>query len=86
MTKKLFTQIRNEWKSNLWLLAELLVVSVVLWYVIDNLYCKYAIHSEPLGFDIEHCYKIELSKTEEDETAPKHDEDCLLYTSPSPRD
>ena len=52
MTKKLFTQIRNEWKSNLWLLAELLVVSVVLWYVIDNLYCKYAIHSEPLGFDI----------------------------------
>lgn len=75
MTKKLFTQIRNEWKSNLWLLAELLVVSVVLWYVIDNLYCKYAIHSEPLGFDIEHCYKIELSKTEEDETAPKHDEE-----------
>lgn len=65
MTKKLFTQIINEWKSNLWLLAELLVVSVVLWYVIDNLYCKYAICSEPLGFDIEHCYKIELSEIEE---------------------
>lgn len=74
MTKKLFTQIINEWKSNLWLLAELLVVSVVLWYVIDNLYCQYSIYYEPLGFDIEHCYKIELSKIEEEGTSNKNEE------------
>ncbi len=75
MTKKLFTQIINEWKSNLWLLAELLVVSVVLWYVIDNLYCQYAINSEPLGFNTEHCYKIELSKIEDDGTSSKSEEE-----------
>lgn len=75
MTKKLFTQIINEWRSNLWLLAELLVVSVVLWYVIDNMYCKYAIYSEPLGFDIEHCYKIELSEIEEDGTSLENKEE-----------
>ena len=75
MTKKLFTQIINEWKTNLWLLAELLVVSVVLWYVTDNLYCKYAVYSEPLGFDIEHCYKIELSEIEEDGTSLKKKDD-----------
>ena len=37
MNKKLFTQIRNEWRSNLWLALELLVVSVVMWYIIDLL-------------------------------------------------
>lgn len=31
MNKKLFTQIKNEWRSNLWLITELLLVSVVLW-------------------------------------------------------
>lgn len=33
MNKKLFTQIKNEWRSNLWLVTELLLVSVVLWYI-----------------------------------------------------
>lgn len=37
MTKKLLTQIKNEWLSNLWLVLELLVVSVVMWYVVDYL-------------------------------------------------
>lgn len=34
MNKKLFTQIKNEWRSNLWLVTELLLVSVVLWYIV----------------------------------------------------
>lgn len=34
MTKKLFTQIKNEWRSNTWLALELLVVSVVMWYIV----------------------------------------------------
>ena len=29
MTKKLLVQIKNEWRNNLWLALELLVVSVV---------------------------------------------------------
>ena len=42
MTQKLLTQIKNEWLSNLWLVLELLVVSVVMWYVVDYL------HAPPL--------------------------------------
>lgn len=42
MTKKLLTQIKNEWLSNLWLVLELLVVSVVMWYVVDYLYTRAA--------------------------------------------
>ena len=38
MTKKLLVQIKNEWRNNLWLALELLVVSVVMWFVVDYLY------------------------------------------------
>ena len=58
MNKKLFTQIKNEWRTNLWLAIELLVVSVVMWYITDHLYCKIATYMEPRGFDISHCYGI----------------------------
>lgn len=62
MTKKLLIQIKNEWQSNLWLALELLVVSVVMWYVVDYLYTRAATFLEPRGFDIEHCYLIELGE------------------------
>ena len=62
MTKKLLTQIKNEWLSNLWLALELLVVSLVMWYVVDYLYTRAATYLEPRGFNIEHCYLIELGE------------------------
>ena len=62
MQKKLFTQIRNEWRGNLWLALELLVVSVVMWYIIDLLYCRLATYLEPRGFNTEHCYLIEMGR------------------------
>ncbi len=60
MQKKLLTQIRNEWRSNLWLALELLVVSVVMWYIVDLLYCRVATYLEPRGFDTEHCYLLTM--------------------------
>lgn len=60
MIKKLFIQIKNEWSTNIWLMLELLVVSVVMWYIVDRLYCTIATRLEPKGFDIEHCYLIEM--------------------------
>ena len=60
MNKKLFAQIKNEWRTNLWLGIELLLVSVVMWWVIDNLYCIGATYFEPRGFNVDHCYLIEM--------------------------
>ena len=60
MNKKLLAQIKNEWRTNLWLGIELLLVSVVMWWVIDNLYCIGAIYFEPRGFNVDHCYLIEM--------------------------
>ena len=60
MNKKLLAQIKNEWRTNLWLAIELLLVSVVMWWVIDNLYCIGATYFEPRGFNVDHCYLIEM--------------------------
>lgn len=62
MVRKLITQIYNERVSNLGLLLELLIVSVVLWYVVDNLYCRYVTYMQPMGIDIEHCYSVSLGE------------------------
>ncbi|MDE6110115.1 MAG: ABC transporter permease [Muribaculaceae bacterium] len=65
MNQKLFTQIRNEWRINLWLCIELLVVSVLVWYIVDCVYVNYKVLSEPRGFDVEHCYFINYDAFDE---------------------
>lgn len=77
MQKKLFTQIRNEWRSNLWLALELLVVSVVMWYIVDLLYCRMATRLEPRGFDTEHCYL--LTMRELTDKSPDYRADASTY-------
>lgn len=62
MNKKLFSQIKNEWQTNLWLAIELLLVSVVMWYATDYLYTYTATFLEPRGFNADHCYLIEMAE------------------------
>ena len=62
MNQKIFKQIRCEWRSNVWLCVELLVVSVVLWFVVDFLYVKATLALRPLGFDIENVFSIETTQ------------------------
>lgn len=58
-------QIFNEWRSNWALLAELLIVSSVVWYIVDCTYVLVVRAMEPTGFDITNCYRIEVSEMEE---------------------
>ena len=62
MNKKLFTQIRNEWRSNIWILLELLIGSVVMWFITDYIYVQVSNYKAPRGFDISHCYLIKMGK------------------------
>lgn len=62
MNKKLLRQTMNEWHSNTWLVVELLLVSVLLWFVVDYIYFNIATYVRPMGFDITHCYNIQCSK------------------------
>lgn len=62
MFKKLFTQIKNEWRSNLWLALEMLIVSVVLWFVVDYFYVTIYNYNLPRGFDTSNCYRIGVTQ------------------------
>lgn len=62
MIKHLFTIIRNEQKSNLWLICELFLASVCLWFVIDYMVVLTGITNTPLGYNIDHTYRIDLEE------------------------
>lgn len=62
MKRKLFRQTANEWQHNIWLALELLIVSVVMWFISDYLYTNISIVTSPRGFDTEHCYLIKFSE------------------------
>ena len=65
--KKLFIQMRNEWRSNLWLMFELLLVSVVMWFCLDHIVESVMIYAEPRGHDISHTYYVNFGRNEQQE-------------------
>lgn len=65
MKRKLLTQMRAEWRANIWMAVELLIVSVVLFVLADKIYTVVATLCEPLGFNAEHCYVIKAREVSE---------------------
>lgn len=61
MKRKLLKQMRNEWRSNLWIAIELLIVSVVIWFIADSFYVTGARYVKPLNFDYDHTYKVDFT-------------------------
>lgn len=60
--KNMLIQIKNEWRSSLFLFTELLLVFVVLWYIVDWTLVTFRVYNAPMGFDTEHCYNITVNK------------------------
>ncbi len=60
--KSLLKQIKNEWRSNLFLFVELLLVFAVLWYIVDLTTVTARVYNAPMGFDTDHCYNISIDK------------------------
>lgn len=79
MRRKLLKQIKNEWRTNVWLALELLIVSVVLWYVVDFLYVYQSYSSLPKGFDISHTYRLSFNEItpKSPDYIPGRDENCI---------
>lgn len=86
MIRHLLRLIWNQRRQNGWLWAELLLVSVFLWFLVDYLYVMGRTYTTPLGFDIEHTYQIgfgDLSDSNPDflskeERAPGDTDGALL--------
>lgn len=62
--KKLIKQMANEWRSNVWLGVELLIVSVLLWFCAENILSNVVVLAEPRGHDISHTYRIYFGKSD----------------------
>lgn len=62
MLKQIFTIIINQRKNNFWILLELLFVSVCFWYIVDYMLVLKSVENIPLGFNIEHTYRIDLNE------------------------
>ena len=56
MIDKIFKQLWSQRRSNAWLFAELVVISVFLWQAIDPLYTYTAIRQFPVGCDYDNVY------------------------------
>ncbi|MDR0748898.1 MAG: ABC transporter permease [Tannerellaceae bacterium] len=60
----MFTQIiKVIWSQragNAWIWAEIALVSVCLWYIVDDLYTRITLYASPLGYDITGVYAIDL--------------------------
>ncbi len=66
MKRKLLRQIFNEWRSNTWLLVELLLVSVVMWYIICYLTTQTIIFNQDLGYDYTDVCQISFEAISDD--------------------
>ena len=61
MNRNLIKQIRNEWRENLWLCIELLIVSVAVWALSLFLYSNLRPTFEEKGYDITDVYRININ-------------------------
>lgn len=66
MIHHIFKIIWTQRRHNAWIWAELLLASVCLWYIVDDLYSKGVTYVKPLGFDITDTYLIEFQLLLED--------------------
>ncbi len=60
MKRDLLKQMKNEWSENIWLVLELLIVMVAIWYLCWQLYSTYRIYTLPMGFNAEDVYLMKF--------------------------
>ncbi len=60
MKRKLLKQITTEWRSNLWLWVELLIISVILLFLFDLTASFVRIKNTPVGVDITDVYRLDF--------------------------
>ena len=66
MKRKLLTQIKNEWRDNIWLVIELAVVCAVIWIVGALVYIYLRPALEPVGSDYHDVYQLDTKTVNTD--------------------
>ena len=60
MKRALISQILKEWKVNVWLVFELIVVLAAIWFILLLIYGSTSGLLEPRGFDPENVYVLDI--------------------------
>jgi putative ABC transport system permease protein len=89
MFKQILKIIWNQRTGNAWIWGEMLLVSVCLWYIVDDLYIKSNLYLSPKGYDIANVYTADLRvlTDENNQYRPQHEygstlgEDVLTLVS-----
>ena len=66
MKRKLLKQMLNEWRSNVWIVLELVIVVLVLQLIFAILYCIFEMRRPALDTDISDIYVAEVSTLDKD--------------------
>lgn len=66
MKRKLLNQTLNEWRPNIWLVLELVIVVCVLYALFSSLYSTYLIYNRSEGMELNDVYFASLNFIEED--------------------
>lgn len=76
MIKHIIKLIWNQRRRNAWIAAELLLVFVVLWYIVDSLLVISHVFYSPLGYDIDHVYLVKYGVENTSPDAPPAGEEA----------
>lgn len=60
MKRKLLKQIATEWRSNLWLGVELMLISSILFFIFDTTSSHFRIKNTPIGVDTKDVYRLSI--------------------------
>ena len=66
MKRKLLKQMLNEWRSNVWIVLELVIVVLVFQLIFAILYCIFEMRRPALDTDISDIYVAEVSTLDKD--------------------
>lgn len=66
MKRKLIAQMLREWKTNIWLILELVIVTLILQYLFGALYSIYDLHKYSSGQKLDDIYYTEFGWLQQD--------------------
>lgn len=75
MIQHIFKIIWNERKTNAWIMLEYILVFCVLWFCVDYMFYIGKCYWEPVGFDIENTYVVDMQKKPTDNLSNNDQED-----------
>jgi putative ABC transport system permease protein len=80
MYRQIIKVIWNQRVSNAWIWAEILLVSICLWYIVDDLYTRISLYVSPMGYDISNVYVVDLRTitAENEQYRPQQEYGSLL--------